>query len=179
MNTRRQFVKRAPLALLGAAAACRAQEPEGAPGSTAQDLSTPGAPPTFGTMTQSGPEVSPSTFAEAEKLVQVAMTDREREQMAASWRKSMAALLERRTGPRKLALAPDTAPGFVWNPELPGVLVPELRDRFVRSRVDPGPLPTSDDDIAYAPVTELSRWIDRAACRAPCTPGPCLQPPRA
>jgi Asp-tRNA(Asn)/Glu-tRNA(Gln) amidotransferase A subunit family amidase len=52
------------------------------------------------------------------------------------------------------------APGFVWNPALPGVMVPELRDRFVRSRVDPGPLPTDDGDIAYAPVTELSRWIE-------------------
>jgi hypothetical protein len=74
--TRRRFVTGAPLALLGAADACRAREPEGGPGSTAPDLSTPGAPPTFGTMTQAGPEVSASTFAEAEKLVQVSMTDR-------------------------------------------------------------------------------------------------------
>jgi Asp-tRNA(Asn)/Glu-tRNA(Gln) amidotransferase A subunit family amidase len=110
-------------------------------------------------MTQAGPEVSPRTFAEAEKLVQVTMTDGEREQMAASWRKSMAAMLERRTGPRTVAITPEVAPGFVWNPALPGVTVPALRDRFVRSRVDPGPLPTNDGDIAYAPVTELSRWI--------------------
>jgi Asp-tRNA(Asn)/Glu-tRNA(Gln) amidotransferase A subunit family amidase len=159
MNTRREFVTRAPLALLGAAAACRTPEQNRGAG-TAQDLSTPGAPPTFGTMTQSGPEVSPRTFAEAEKLVQVTLTDREREQMAASWRKSMAAMLERRTGPRTVAIAPEVAPGFVWNPVLPGVTVPALRDRFVRSRVDPGPLPTNDGDIAYAPVTELSRWIE-------------------
>jgi Asp-tRNA(Asn)/Glu-tRNA(Gln) amidotransferase A subunit family amidase len=159
MNSRRQFVKRVPLALLGAAA-CRERPSEQAPGATAQDKATPGAPPTFGTMTPAGPEVSPSTFAEAEKLVQVPMTDREREQMAASWRRSMAAFLERRTGPRKLAFAPQAAPGFVWNPALPGVAVPEVRDRFVRSSVDPGPLPASDDDIAYAPVTRLSRWIE-------------------
>jgi Asp-tRNA(Asn)/Glu-tRNA(Gln) amidotransferase A subunit family amidase len=159
MNTRREFVKRGPLALLAAAAACRTQERKADPGATAQDLSTPGAPPTFGTMTQAGPEVSAATFAEAEKLVQVPMTDREREQMAASWRKSMAALFERRTGPRKLALAPDAAPGFVWNPALPGVVVPERRDRFVRSQAAP-PLPATDDDIAYAPVSELSRWIE-------------------
>jgi Asp-tRNA(Asn)/Glu-tRNA(Gln) amidotransferase A subunit family amidase len=159
MNTRRQFVTRAPLALLGAAAACRERE-RNEPGGTAQDMSTPGAPPTFGTMNQAGPEVSLSTFAEAEKLVQVAMTPREREQMAASWRRSMAALLERRTGPRKLPLAPEAAPGFVWNPVLPGVGVPEVRDRFVRTQLDPGPVPTSDDDIAYAPVTSLARWIE-------------------
>jgi Asp-tRNA(Asn)/Glu-tRNA(Gln) amidotransferase A subunit family amidase len=162
MNTRRQFVTRAPFALLGAAAACRTPERNGETvrGGTAQDLSTPGAPPTFGTMTQAGPEVSPMTFAEAEKLVQVTMTERERGQMAASWRKSMAAMLERRTGPRTVAIAPQVSPGFVWNPALPGVVVPDLRDRFSRSHVDPGPLPASNDDIAYAPVTELSRWIE-------------------
>ncbi len=163
MNTRRQFVTRAPLALLGAAAACRTREQSGGPArplGTEQDRSTPGAPPTFGTMTQTGPEVSPMTFAEAEKLVQVTMTEGEREQMATSWRKSMAAMLERRTGPRTVAIAPEVTPGLVWNPALPGVTVPDLRERFLRSQADPGPLPTSDDDIAYAPVTKLSRWIE-------------------
>jgi len=32
-------------------------------------------------------------------------------------------------------------------------------NRFVGSNVDPGPLPTNEEDIAYAPVTKLSRWI--------------------
>ena len=36
-----------------------------------------------------------------------------------------------------------------------------IRDRFVRSSGDPGPLPANDADIAYAPVTSLSRWIER------------------
>ena len=163
MNTRRQFMSKGPLALLAAAAACRAREqpgePEGERGSTAQDKATPGAPPTFGTMNQAGPEVSPQTFAEAEKLVQLTLTDREREQMAASWRKSMAALLERRTGPRRLAIAPETPPGFVWNPVLPGVAVPERSERFVRSQTEAS-LPAEDADIAYSPVAQLSRWIE-------------------
>jgi Asp-tRNA(Asn)/Glu-tRNA(Gln) amidotransferase A subunit family amidase len=111
-------------------------------------------------MTPAGPEVTTATFHEAEKLAQVTLTVKEREQMAGSWRRSMAAMLERRTGPRTVALPPDVAPAFVWNPVLPGVRVPELHSRFVRSRVDPGPLPESDDDIAYAPVTNLSRWIE-------------------
>src|SRR6185436_2106224 len=34
------------------------------------------------------------------------------------------------------------------------------RDRFVRAAADPGPLPSSDSDIAYAPVHQLSRWIE-------------------
>ena len=29
------------------------------------------------------------------------------------------------------------------------------------ARSDPGPLPTIDADIAYAPVTKLSRWIEQ------------------
>jgi Asp-tRNA(Asn)/Glu-tRNA(Gln) amidotransferase A subunit family amidase len=111
-------------------------------------------------MTQAGPEVSAETFAEAAKLVQVELTDGERDQMAGSWRRSMAGLLERRTGPRTIALAPEVAPGFVWNPVLAGVTVPEARDRFVRSETDSGPVPSNDDDIAYAPVTRLSRWIE-------------------
>ena len=163
MNTRRQFVIKAPLALLGVAAACRGPEQnagEQRAGGMAQDVATPGAPPTFGTMSLAGPEVTPQTFAEAEKLVQITLTEAERNQMAGSWRKSMAAMLERRTGPRTVSIAPEVSPGFVWNPALPGVVVPELRDRFVRSSVDSAPLPSSDDDIAYAPVTQLSRWIE-------------------
>ena len=34
------------------------------------------------------------------------------------------------------------------------------RDRFVRSTADGAPLPSSDDAIAFAPVTQLSRWIE-------------------
>jgi Asp-tRNA(Asn)/Glu-tRNA(Gln) amidotransferase A subunit family amidase len=34
------------------------------------------------------------------------------------------------------------------------------RDRFARSNASGTPLPASDDDIAFAPVTELSRWIE-------------------
>ena len=33
-------------------------------------------------------------------------------------------------------------------------------DRFVRSKADGAPLPSSDDDIAFAPVTQQSRWIE-------------------
>ena len=35
------------------------------------------------------------------------------------------------------------------------------RDRFIRSKNDPGPLPANDEDIAFAPVTQLSRWIEQ------------------
>jgi len=124
------------------------------------DTPTAGAPPAFGTSPEVGPEVSPATFAEAEKLVQVQLSAAERETAAASWRRTMAALLERRTGPRKITLEPTLAPATQWNPVLPGLKVGPTRDAFVRSTTDPGPLPTSDAEIAFAPVTRLSRWIE-------------------
>ena len=33
-------------------------------------------------------------------------------------------------------------------------------DQFIRSKTDPGPLPGKDEDIAFASVTQLSRWIE-------------------
>ena len=170
MNSRRHFLIQAPVALIGAVAACRADEQKPGAGATASATPTPGAPPAFNTAPPVGPEVSPATFAEAEKLYQVQTTDAQRQMMAKSWRTSMAALLERRTGSRKIALEPTLAPATRWEPAsitvaasgptLAGEPKQPTRDRFVRSAIDPGPLPTSDSDIAYAPVTQLSRWIE-------------------
>jgi Asp-tRNA(Asn)/Glu-tRNA(Gln) amidotransferase A subunit family amidase len=157
MNTRRQFLLRAPLGLLVTAAACRNETPPTSPQSTP---TTAGAPPTFGTGRGSGPVVTPATFAEAEKLTQVTMTPAERQQAADSWRESMAPYLERRTGPRKLAIEATDAPATLWNPMLPGLMSPPSTDRFLRSKGDDAPLPSSDDDIAFAPVTQLSRWVE-------------------
>src|SRR6266700_3685142 len=68
-----------------------------------------GMPPAFGTALEVGPPVSASTFAEAEKLIQFEMTAPEREMAAGNWRKSMAPVYERRTGPRKVALSESVA----------------------------------------------------------------------
>jgi len=158
MNTRRQFLIRAPLGVLLAAAACTSEAPPAMPGQSAPP--TPGAPPTFGTGAGSGPEVTPATFAEAEKLMQVTLTPAERQQAAGSWRRSFAPYLERRTGPRKVALADTDVPATLWNPMVPGVPPVVTRNRFVRSKPDSAPVPSSDDAIAFAPVTQLSRWIE-------------------
>jgi Asp-tRNA(Asn)/Glu-tRNA(Gln) amidotransferase A subunit family amidase len=166
MNTRRQFLIRAPLGVAAAVAGCRGESQagggtrSGTPGSPATQA-TPGAPPAFNTAPAVGPEVSATTFAEAEKLAQVTMTDAERTMAAGSWRKAMAPMLERRTGPRTVTLEPEIAPATVWDPVLPGLTIGVQRDRFVRSSTDPGPLPSSDDEIAFAPVTRLSRWIQQ------------------
>jgi Asp-tRNA(Asn)/Glu-tRNA(Gln) amidotransferase A subunit family amidase len=158
MNTRRQFLIKAPLGLLSAAAACSGGTQEQKPATP-----TAGAPPTFGTAPPVGPEVTSSTFAEAEKLAQVTMTPNERTMAAATWRKTMAPMLERRTGPRTVALEPEIAPATRWTPIASLAHAGSGRARFVRSASDPGPLPTNDADIAYAPVTKLSRWIEKRA----------------
>jgi Asp-tRNA(Asn)/Glu-tRNA(Gln) amidotransferase A subunit family amidase len=165
MNTRRKFLISAPIGVLGVAAACRpeSQRPTPTAATPSTPPSTPGAPPTFGTGPVSGPPVTPATFVEAEKLAQVTMKPADREIAAATWRQSMAPLLERRTGPRKVALDPPIAPATRWNPVFGEASGGPTKDLFVRSASDAGPLPSNDADIAYAPVTKLSRWIQQKA----------------
>ncbi|HEX5438310.1 MAG TPA: amidase [Gemmatimonadaceae bacterium] len=163
MNSRRQFLIRAPIGLLGAVAACRGQtqtpaaSDTGTTGATAAGT-TPGAPPTFASAPSVGPHVTAGTFAEAEKLAQVQMSEAARALAAASWPKSMAPYLERRTGPRTVELEAGLAPATEWNPVLSGHAGP-AHDHFVRSTQVPGALPASDTEIAFAPVTRLSHWI--------------------
>jgi hypothetical protein len=144
------------LGLLGSAVSLNAeaelQEPSQLP---------PGAPSAFGTGPAVGPEVSTTTFAEAEKLARVQFIPAERTQAANSWRLDMAALLERRTGPRNVALESSLAPFSRYESVLPGQNPAAQGDRFVRTNSDPGPIPSNDADIAYAPVTKLSRWIEQ------------------
>lgn len=152
-KSRRKFLSRASVTLAAASAACRNA------GQTSAGL-PPGAPPAFGTAPETGPAVSASTFAEAEKLVAFPMTQAERDQAASDWRMSLAAVYERRTGPKKYSLDASVAPATLWNPVLPGQKAAAARDRFVRSNEDPGPLPARDADIAFAPIARLSRWIE-------------------
>ena len=153
MTTRRQFLTDSTFALLGAAVAADGQQQK--PGEPPA-----GTPPAFGTGPAVGPEVTTATFAEAEKVVQVAMAARDRDMVAATWRGNMASLYERRTGPRKVAIEPEVAPYSNWNPVLPGRKHGPAADRFIRTSADAGELPSRDEDIAFAPVTKLSRWIE-------------------
>jgi len=156
-KSRRQFLTVTSAGLLATAMAPRVQ----AQGPETQQPPTPGAPPTFGTGPLVGPEILPTTVTEAEKLVQIKMTDSEIAMAASSWRANMAALYERRTGPRKVQLETTLAPATTWHPVSEELKAGPTRDRFLRSTADPGPLPANDEDIAYAPVTKLSRWIEQ------------------
>ncbi len=151
-KSRRHFLN-ASIGLLGAAAACEKKATQSA------EL-PPGAPPAFATAPETGPAVSASTFEAAEKLVQFEMSPAERKQAAGSWRSAMAPLYERRTGPRKVAIETEVAPWSRVDPAAGQKTGPD-RDRFVRSKSDPQPLPEKDADIAYATVAQLSRWIEQ------------------
>src|SRR5271168_4761383 len=101
-KSRREFLTQSTLTLLGTAAATTASLAQNP--ATPTTPTTPGAPPAFGTAPAVGPEVTPTTFAEAEKLVQFPLTEKDRAQAAGNWRSAMAPLYERRTGPRKVEI---------------------------------------------------------------------------
>jgi len=138
---------------MAAAAACRNPKPQ-------SEALPPGAPPAFGTAPDVGPTVSAATFAEAEKLVQFELSAADREMAAGNWRKTMAPLYERRTGPHKFSLPPSVAPASRWDPVLPAQQAGPGRDRFIRTAGQPRSLPANDQDIAFAPLWLLSRWIE-------------------
>jgi Asp-tRNA(Asn)/Glu-tRNA(Gln) amidotransferase A subunit family amidase len=98
---------------------------------------------------------------ESEKLVNVTLTSAERAGAAGNWRSAMAPLYERRSGPRKVEIEPNVVPWSRWNPTLPGTKSGPERDRFIRSTAAAGPLPSSDQEIAFAPLTHLARWIEK------------------
>ena len=154
-KSRREFLANISIPILAGAAGFQVQEQK-----PAEPEPPAGTPPAFGTAPPVGPAVSAETFTEAEKLVQVEMTASDRAEAAGNWRESMAALYERRTGPRKLSLEAQLSPATQWNPVLPGLKAGPDRDRFLRSKDDPGKLPSNDEGIAFARVTQLSRWIE-------------------
>jgi Asp-tRNA(Asn)/Glu-tRNA(Gln) amidotransferase A subunit family amidase len=107
----------------------------------------------------------------------VEMTPKDLAEAAGNWRQSMAAVYERRVGPRKLAIGYDVVPATVWNPLMPKAQgaaceagAVKIEERAMNVEIDHVgsfpkelPLPAKDEDIAYAPVAQLSRWIEMKA----------------
>jgi len=149
-KTRREFLAEAAVGLAAAATSAAGVAPAEAQDPSQQPA---GAPPAFGTGPGVGPQVSVTTFSEAEKLVQIELTKPQLEMAASSWRGNLASVYERRTGPHKLGLPPSVVPYSSWNPVLPGRKAGPDRDQFVRTKTDPGSLPKNEDEIAFAPVT--------------------------
>src|SRR5437762_11478 len=155
-QSRRDFIATTSFGLLGAAAIPVEQAPTQNPSEP-----TACAPPAFGGGPAFGPELSANTFVEAEKLVHFELQPDERTMAAESWRRTLASVYERRVGPRKVAIESRVAPYSQWNPVLPGRKSGPAHETFIRSKTDVGPLPDKEDDIAFAPLTKLSRWIEQ------------------
>jgi hypothetical protein len=155
-RSRREFLTVGGMGLAGAAMTGKAANAKQTP-------ATPGAPPAFGTAPPVGPKVDAETFAHAEKLVQVEMTPKDMAQAAGNWQQSMAAVLERRTGPRKLALGAADVPATVWNPVLPGLQLASATETFARHHRAVPALPIEEEAIAFAPVAVLSGWVKTKA----------------
>src|SRR5512144_2874325 len=110
-KTHRDFLAAAASGVAGLAVGARRDAQTPPPATTP----AAGTPPAFGTAPPVGPAITPETIAEAEKLVRVVLSPKDRAQAAGNWPAAMAGTMERRTGPRKVALEPSLAPASLWN----------------------------------------------------------------
>ncbi len=94
-----------------------------------------------------------STLAEAEKLLLVQYSAAERTQLARSLGDQVELVRSLRTWSPTFA----QAPALRFDPRLPQTKLP-ARDVFKPARAD-APLPASDEDLAFAPVAQLSAWL--------------------
>ncbi|HJM76571.1 MAG TPA: amidase [Dehalococcoidia bacterium] len=99
--------------------------------------------------------VTARTLAEAEKLAVLRFTPAERRQAAASYGSYRAGIREARDA----NLDNGEAPAGGFDPRLPGMAFEMEQRPLVRSKRVPR-LPSADIDIAFAPVSTLSRWIE-------------------
>jgi Asp-tRNA(Asn)/Glu-tRNA(Gln) amidotransferase A subunit family amidase len=98
-------------------------------------------------------------LAEGEKLVQFPLTPAARQMAAGNWSRQMAPVYERRTGPRKFPMDATLAPASRWDPVLSGP-PPTAPTQPLRVRTTTNvPLPSSDTDIAFAPLWQLGHLI--------------------
>ena len=72
----------------------------------------------------------------------------------------MAPLYERRIGPRKFSPPSSIAPATRWEPASLVQPAGPASDRFTRTADSRRSLPTNDEDIAFAPLSQLARWVE-------------------
>jgi Asp-tRNA(Asn)/Glu-tRNA(Gln) amidotransferase A subunit family amidase len=102
-------------------------------------------------------EITPRTLREAAKLTGLELTAPELRQAAPRVRR----YVETFAVAARADLRHDEPPGLRFDPRLPGMLVRAAAGGLVPSGARVPPLPQSDEDIAFAPVVWLSRWLRR------------------
>ena len=100
--------------------------------------------------------IDASTIGEAQRLAGLEFDQAEREQIAEGFGRRVEGYRRRRA----VALPNGLAPATVFDARPFAGQMPEA-GQLVRAIGDPGPLPADEVDIAFAPVTSLSRWIAR------------------
>lgn len=99
-------------------------------------------------------EITVETIAAAERLMGVEYTPAERQLMLDNLEGQIASALARRAVP----MANHVPMALRFDPRLPDFAMPHGTDALRLSQVN-APLPKTDDDIAFAPVTHLAAWI--------------------
>ncbi len=99
------------------------------------------------------------TIEAGERLMGVAYSRAERTLMLDNLDGQIAAAQAR----RKLVFPNDLPTASQFDPRLPDFPPLPAHSVLRPSEGDPGPLPDSDEDIAFAPAARLSRWIRRGA----------------
>ena len=141
---RRTFIAAAATGLV--ATGCTAAGPTRAPARP----DTPAPPP-------AGDGITPAIIADAERVMGVSFTPSERELIGPTVDEMLDGIRAR----RKHRIERATAPACTFDPVLPGrnIAIPAAPARA--SEIAPVALPGSDEDIAFAPVTQLADWLRR------------------
>ena len=103
-------------------------------------------------MTQA--DITLETIAAAEQMMGVFYTVQERQQMLDNLEGQITSALQRRA----VSLANSVPMAMRFDPRLPGFVMPHQTD-VLRLSGETAPLPEQEEDIAYAPVTNLATWI--------------------
>ncbi len=98
--------------------------------------------------------ITPESIAAAEVLMGLDYTAEERAQMIGNLEGQIASAVQR----RGVKLANSVPMALRFDPRLPGFAMPHGANRLTLSLVT-APLPATDDDIAFSPVTHLAAWI--------------------
>ncbi len=104
-------------------------------------------------------EIGTEELAAAERLAALDFSDEERK-LALRGLRFQLGMYERR---RAVELPNGLGPATGFDPRLPGQQFDTEARPLVRSKLEPGPLPGNEADLAHAPVTRLSRWIESGA----------------
>ncbi len=95
------------------------------------------------------------TVTEAAKIHALPLPPNAPAELVAALPAQIAAVKAVRAVPRPI----DLQPAIVFDPRLPGVPYPSQANRVVLHPGRTVPLPSKDEDIAFAPVIQLARWI--------------------